>query len=223
MAYLRMSEATLFQRLRADAGGHWQNYVQHPFVLALGDGSLPREKFERFLVQDYLFLIQYARAYLLLAYKLDEPEDMRAALDTAELLLNSEMPLHVQYCAGWGITEAQMAAAPQSLELLAYTRYVLEVGHAGDALDLLVALSPCIAGYAEIGAMLAPHMQPENLYAAWIEAYSGLDYTAQVNAALAMLERVGKARGAASRYSKLTEIFVTATKCEAAFWETGWR
>ena len=213
----------LFERLRADAGEVWQHYIRHPFVLALGNGTLDGAKFQNFLIQDYLFLIQYARAYLLLAYKLDDPADMRAAMATATVLLEEEMPLHVHYCAGWGISEPQMAAAPPSLELLAYTRYVLELGLAGDALDLMVALAPCIAGYAEIGAMLARDAMPDNPYKAWIETYAGPEYTASVAQTLAMLQRLADARGAEARYPKLLEIFTRATVCEAAFWETGWR
>jgi len=215
--------STLFERLRADNGNTWQGYIRHPFVLALGDGTLPREKFQKFLIQDYLFLIQYARAYLLLAYKLDDSADMRAAMATATVLLDAEMPLHVSYCAGWGISEPEMAAAPHSLELLAYTRYVLELGLSGDALDLMVALAPCIAGYAEIGTMLAETLAPDNPYKAWIETYTGAEYTNSVADALAIMERLAAAKGAEARYPRLKQIFGLATQCEAAFWETGWR
>src|SRR5271163_949136 len=186
---------SLFERLRDDASESWRRYIRHPFVLALGDGSLARAKFQNFLIQDYLFLIQYARAYMLLAYKLDDPAEMRAAMATATVLLDVEMPLHVRYCADWGISEPQMAAAPPSLEMLAYTRYVLELGLAGDALDLMVALAPCIAGYAEIGAALAPGLTAENPYGAWIRTYTGHDYTHSVAAALGMMERLAAARG----------------------------
>ncbi len=219
-----MTAATpFFDRLRADAAAPWSRYMRHPFVQALGDGILPRENFRDFLIQDYQFLIQYARAYMLLAYKLDEPADMRAALATADVLLTGELPLHVRYCAGWGVSEAEMQAAPASLEMIAYTRYVLELGHAGDPLDLMVALAPCIAGYAEIGARLNVGLRPENPYAAWIETYAGPEYRQSVAEALAMLERLALSRGGAARYDALQKIFAQATECEAAFWETGWR
>ncbi|HVE21861.1 MAG TPA: TenA family protein [Acidocella sp.] len=218
-----MTVTPFFDRLRADAAGPWARYVQHPFVLALGDGSLSERKFREFLVQDYLFLIQYARAYVLLAYKLDEPADMRAALTTADALLTGEMPLHVRYCAGWGLDEAQMRAAPAALEMIAYTRYVLELGQAGDALDLMVALAPCIAGYAEIGAMLNEGLCPGNPYTDWIAAYAGPDYNRSVAEAMAMLERLAVSRGGAARYDALLNRFIQATECEAAFWEIGWR
>jgi thiaminase (transcriptional activator TenA) len=222
-SFVGMTDTPFFDRLRADTAGPWSRYIRHPFVLALGDGSLAEQKFKNFLVQDYLFLSQYARAYVLLAYKLDEPDDMRAALATADALLTGEMPLHVRYCAGWGLAEAQMRAAPAALEMIAYTRYVLELGQAGDALDLMVALAPCIAGYAEIGAMLNEQLRPGNPYADWIAAYAGPEYNRSVAEAMAMLERLALRRGGAARYDALLSIFAQATECEAAFWEIGWR
>ncbi len=218
-----MTSHTLFTQLRDDAALAWTRYTRHPFVLALGDGTLPREKFQAFLIQDYLFLIQYARAYMLLAYKLDALADMRAAMATAAALLEDELPLHISYCAGWGISEAEMQAAPASLELIVYTNYVLECGHSGDALDLMVALAPCIAGYGEIAATLAPRMAPANPYKPWVETYTGAEYRAAESASLALLERLARARASPARYPQLLKIFTQATICEAAFWETGWR
>jgi thiaminase/transcriptional activator TenA len=213
----------LFETLRAGAGENWERYIRHPFVQALGQGDLPQAGFRNFLIQDYLFLLQYARAYMLLAYKLSDPEDMKAALATAKALLETELPLHVAYCASWGIDEAEMRAAPASLEMLAYTRYVLELGLAGDALELMVALAPCIAGYAEIGANLAPQLAADHPYKAWIETYTGAEYLESVAQALAMLDRVAAARGVEARLPALQAIFTQATVLEAAFWQTGWR
>ncbi|MBU6449319.1 MAG: thiaminase II [Rhodospirillales bacterium] len=214
--------AALFARLREGAGAAWRDYVRHPFVEALADGSLKREAFRNFLIQDYLFLIQYARAYALLAYKLEDLPDIQAALETAKALIETEMPLHVEYCAGWGVSEPEMRAAPPALEMLAYTRYVLEVGFTGDALELLAALAPCIAGYAEIGAWAAAQTAPANPYGDWINTYTGDEYLQAVNASLAMIDRAAATSGAEARLPRLQAIFTQATKLEAAFWNTGW-
>ncbi len=214
--------AVLFERLREGAGAAWHDYVRHPFVEALADGSLKPEAFRNFLIQDYLFLVQYARAYALLAYKLEELPDIQAALETAKALIETEMPLHVAYCAGWGISEAQMRAAPPALEMTGYTRYVLDVGCTGDALDLLAALAPCIAGYAEIGAWAAAKADPANPYIDWIKTYTGQEYAESVKASLAMIDRVGAVLGGKARLPRLQAIFIQATRLEAAFWNTGW-
>ncbi len=60
----------LLATLRVDCGD-WLAYVDHEFVRGLADGSLPEPSFRHYLVQDYLFLIHFARAYALAAYKLE--------------------------------------------------------------------------------------------------------------------------------------------------------
>jgi thiaminase/transcriptional activator TenA len=115
---------------------------------------LPEECFRHYLEQDYLFLIHFSRAWALAVYKSDTLADMRAATSTLDAILNYEMELHVKYCAGWGLKEQEMERANEAKANMAYTRYVLERGLAGDVLDLHVALAPCVIGYAVIGKNL---------------------------------------------------------------------
>jgi thiaminase/transcriptional activator TenA len=216
----------LFGRLRRDAGEAWERYVAHPFVVALGRGTLPQPAFQHYLKQDYLFLIHFARAYALAAYKSDTLADLRAAAASVSNIADVEMPLHVKYCAEWGLTEAQMQAEPEDLETMAYTRFVLERGMAGDRLDLDCALIPCVVGYAEVAQRLRADpgtVLQGNPYAVWIEAYSGPEYRQVAAGAIANLDRMGAARGAEARYASLLANFTAATRLEEAFWEMGWR
>ena len=211
----------LYARFVAACPEDWRRYTEHEFVAALADGSLAEEAFRRYLIQDYLFLIHFARAYALAVYKADNLADMRTAAATINALLDIEMKLHVDYCAGWGLSEAEMAAAPEEPATVAYTRYVLETGMAGDALDLAVALAPCVIGYGEIGAALAADpatSKDNNPYRDWIEMYSGDDYLEVASAATAQLDRLAEVRLTPARFAPLAAIFRTATCLEAAFW-----
>lgn len=215
----------LFGRLRRDAGAHWHDYVGHRFVRALGDGTLPEAAFAHFLKQDYLFLIHFARAYALAGFKSGTLAELRAAAASVSAIVDVEMPLHVAYCQGWGLSEAQMAAEPEALETMAYTRFVLERGLSGDRLDLDVALAPCVVGYGEAVALLLeqPGTRREgNPYAAWMDAYAGAEYQALVASCIDNLDRQGMARGAEARYPDLLASFVAATRLETAFWDMGW-
>jgi len=218
-------EKGLFGRLRRDAGAAWTDYVRHPFVLGLGDGSLPKPAFQHFLKQDYLFLIHFARAYALAAYKSDTLADLRAASASVAAIVDVEMPLHIAYCAEWGLSEAAMEAEPEALETMAYTRFVLERGLAGDRLDLEAALIPCVVGYGEAVQHLLDDpatVLQGNPYAAWMEAYASDEYRAVASAAIDTLERLAAARGGEARYASLLATFVAATRLEAAFWDMGW-
>lgn len=145
----------IFDRLKAAAPTEWARYVDHSFVRQMGQGSLAETAFRTYLVQDYLFLIQFARAWALAAYKSRRPSDIRAAQAGLAAILD-ETDLHVRLCARWGLSKADIEAAPEHQATVAYTRFVLDCGAAGDLLDLHVALSPCVIGYAEIGRALSP-------------------------------------------------------------------
>jgi len=214
----------LFDQLKTGCAEDWERYTGHAFVRQLGAGSLPQAAFRHYLIQDYLFLIQFARAYALAVYKSDTLTDMRQAAAGMSAILDIEMGLHVQFCEGWGLTEADMAAAPEASACMAYTRFVLERGMAGDLLDLHAALAPCIVGYAEIAARLAadPETRMEgNPYAAWIEMYAGDDYQEVAQSEKHFLDDLMARRGGPGRMASLSQTFASATRLEVDFWQMG--
>lgn len=214
----------LFDALKARCKDDWNAYVTHAFVRALGDGSLPRANFEHYLKQDYLFLVHFARAYALAIYKSPTLADMRIAKNTLAALLDEEISLHTTFCAAWGISEAQMLSEPEATANMAYTRYVLETGNAGDLLDLHAALVPCVIGYAEVARWLIGQSTTQlegNPYRAWIEMYASEDYQSVASAASAQLDDLGARLGGNARIDRLSRIFHDATRLEIGFWQMG--
>ena len=214
--------ARLFDQLRTHAGAAWQDFVAHPFVLGLADGSLPQASFRHYLSQDYLFLIHFARAYALAAYKADNLADIRAASAGLNAIVHTEMALHVKYSAAWGLTEAEMAAVPEASATMAYTRYVLEKGLQGDLLDLYTALAPCIVGYAEIARTIREGATAANPYAEWIETYAADDYQALAQDHITTLDRLWQSRAGGGRFDALATTFSQATRLEVDFWHMGY-
>jgi thiaminase/transcriptional activator TenA len=215
---------SLFEKLREANRAVWDSYVDHDFVRQLGAGTLPEKAFRFYLVQDYLFLIQFARAYALAAYKADTLEDARQAARSMSIILDDEMSLHVKFCAGWGLTIDDMLNVPEAPQCMAYTRFVLEAGQAGDILDLQVALAPCVVGYAEVANRLlaSPATKLDgNPYRAWIEAYAGEDYQKVASAAVAQLDRLYARRAGPGRDASLVRLFGGASRLEADFWQMG--
>ena len=97
---------SFLERLKTEASAEWRAYTEHPFTDGLADGSLAEAAFRRYLVQDYLFLIEFARAYALCVYKSPTLADMREAAAALSAILDVEMDLHVKLCAGWGLSPA---------------------------------------------------------------------------------------------------------------------
>lgn len=217
---------SFFRRLKAHAADTWSRYTLHPFTIGMGDGTLPAAAFRHYLVQDYLFLIEFARAYALAVYKAPTLADMREGAAGLAAILDVEMALHVKLCGAWGLSPEELEHAPPEPETLAYTRYVLDAGMRGDLLSLKVALSPCVIGYAEIAGRLAaaPSGQdPHNPYRVWIAEYSGDGYREVAEAAEAHLDRLADRYVTPAREAELLAIFREATRLEADFWEMGWR
>jgi thiaminase/transcriptional activator TenA len=214
----------LFRRLVAAAGHAWPAYTRHEFVLRLASGDLPEAAFRRYLVQDYLFLLHFARAWGLAVYKSDTLAEMRRAAGLVAATLDVEIGLHIEYCRGWGLSEAAMAAEPEALETVAYTRFVLDRGLAGDRLDLEVALAPCVVGYAEIATERMADRATRrggNPYREWLEMYAGEEYQTLAREAAAALDEQFARRGGEGRFPALTAAFMTATRLEADFWQMG--
>ena len=207
------------------AAPEWDAFVRHPFVAGLGDGTLPRQAFLHYLVQDYLFLIHFARAWALAVVKADTLDEMRAAAATVDALVNHEMRLHVRTCAEAGIAQARLAEAEEAPGNMAYTRYVLEAGFSGDFLDLMAALAPCVLGYGEIGARLGREASYD-AYRGWIDTYAGEEYQklcrdvgGLIDGALA--RRLGPDFTETPRWARLGRRFADATRLEVGFWDMG--
>ncbi|MTH78320.1 thiaminase II [Paracoccus aestuariivivens] len=221
-----MSYGQAFELWRQASQPDWDAYTHHPFVEGLRDGTLPRADFLTYLVQDYLFLINFSRAWALAVVKAGDLDEMRACSATVHTLLDHEMSLHVQTCSAAGIDIEAMVNTPEAMTNIAYTRYVMDAGLSGDFLDLLAALMPCVLGYGEIGLRLARDCVPDTPYREWIDTYAGADYQTACAEAGALLDsairkRLGNQPEASPRWAMLTKRFATATRLEVAFWDLG--
>ena len=214
----------LFNRLKSDCLPDWKSYAEHDFVEQMGDGTLAKASFQHYLVQDYLFLIQFARAYALAVYKSRNLSEMRACMEGLKAILDTEMQLHLKLCAEWGLDAVEIENTPEAKSTIAYTRYVLEAGQAGDILDLFVALSPCMIGYAEIGERLSKisnGRSDDNPYTVWISEYASAGYQEVAQGAGNLLDNLAETSFTEARYPRLLELFRQATRLEADFWTMG--
>ena len=140
------------------------------------------------------------------------------------------MALHIEYCARWGISESDLESWPEDDANRLYTRYVLDQGLTGDLLDLLVALSPCSLGYADIGARLLADPKTKlsgNLYRDWIELHGSPEFQEGAIAMRLYLDRVAQRRGVSGdvrrnqRWASLSTNFRNAIRLEINFWKMG--
>ena len=213
---------------RAGCPDPWHDYTHHAFVEGLRTGRLLHASFMHYLVQDYVFLVHFARAWSLAVVKAETLDEMKVCAGTVGALINHEMALHVKTCAATGIEEATLYDAVEAFENLAYTRYVMDAGLQGDFLDLMAALAPCCFGYGEIGTRLALSAAPDTPYRDWINTYSDAAYQTVMGSVGQMMDnaiarRLGSEPTTSARWAHLQARFTTATRLEIAFWDMGLR
>lgn len=202
----------------------WASYLKHPFITGLADGTLPKEKFKYYMIQDYLYLYQYAKVFALGAVKTEDHDLMRFFSELMNGTLNGEMQIHKAYMKRLGITALDIKNARQALPNSAYTSYMLKIGYEGDALDILIAVLACSWSYAFIGAAVAENAGSlaHPFYGEWVEGYSCEDYINSNNQLIDSINRLGE-EISDERFERLKEIFVNCSRFEAMFWDMAWQ
>ncbi len=215
---------TTSQRLHQAARPIWEACHAHPFVTGIGDGTLDPEKFRYFLLQDYLYLFDYARVFALGVVKARDPELMRTFSANVDAILGGEMKIHRAYMARLGITEEQVFAVRPALANTSYTNYMLSAAFAGGTAEIVAAILSCSWSYAEIGARLAeqnPASLEHPFYGEWVQGYAGEEYQ-QTNAALIALMDALAEGCSEEQYKRLEEIFLNCSRYELGFWDMAW-
>ena len=218
-----MAEKTVSTRLREAAAPIWDACMKHPFVTGIGDGSLPVEKFRYYMLQDYLYLFDYAKVFALGVVKAKAPALMRTFAKNVDAILDGEMNIHRAYMRRLGITEAQVAEVMPALDNISYTHYMLAVADQGGPMEIVAAILACSWSYAEIGQVLAkiPGAAEHPFYGEWIRSYATDEY-AQTNRALIELMDELAEGASEAQIGALTDIFVRCSRYELAFWDMAW-
>lgn len=214
---------TVCEKMHAAAAPVWEKCLAHPFVTGIGDGTLDVEKFKHYMLQDYLYLFDYARVFALGVVKARDPELMRTFAKNVDAILGGEMKIHRAYMKRLGITEEEVFAVQPALDNLSYTHYMLAVANAGTPAEIVASILACSWSYAEIGQALGkiPGAADHEFYGEWIRGYMGEDYAKTNDALIDLMNELAKDASPA-QIERLTEIFVMCSRYELGFWDMAW-
>lgn len=196
--------------------------VRHPFLKGLTDGSLPRESFQFYAIQDALYLREFARALSIAAARAPEDDWIVMFNEHAAGALKVERALHESFFRVFGLAPEQVAATPLAPTTLAYTSYLLSVAYAAPFHETLAALLPCYWIYWEVGKELERGGSPDPLYARWIGTYASAEFGGLVRAVLDATEVVAANIQSHERQAMRRHFLITS-RYEWMFWEMGYR
>jgi thiaminase/transcriptional activator TenA len=210
-------------RLHDAAASVWEACLRHPFVTGIGDGTLDMEKFRYFMLQDYLYLFDYARVFALGVVKARDPELMRVFAANVDAILGGEMKIHRAYMKRLDITEEQVFSIKPALANLSYTNYMLSVAQTGGPMEIVASILACSWSYAEIGQALAaiPGAAEHPFYGEWIRGYASEEYAATNQALIELMDSLAADAGE-EQLAYLTDVFVNCSRYELGFWDMAW-
>jgi thiaminase (transcriptional activator TenA) len=196
--------------------------LAHPFIKGLTDGTLPAESFAFYVVQDALYLRQYASALAAVASRAPRPAAMRMFARHAADAVAVERELHSTLLPALGISAAAAAAAEPAPTNLAYTSYLLSTIRGGTYAEGIGAVLPCYWIYWEVGKELARQGSDDPRYQRWIDTYGGDDFGAVVREVIAEADATGLILSDAER-ALVQRHFRTTSRYEWMFWDMGYR
>jgi len=195
--------------------------LRHPFLKELSEGTLRREAFAFYMIQDAHYLREFSRALNITASKAPR-QDWAALLSThAADTLRYERQLHESVFKEYGISETQVQATEPAPEAFAYTSFLVANAHTGSFGESLAALLPCYWIYWEVGKELKKRGSTDPVYQRWIETYSAPGYGEAVREVLSILDEAAKETSPAEK-QKMKENFRRTSRYEWMFWDSAY-
>ena len=202
--------------------GIYAEILAHPFLTGLTDGTLAEECFRFYVLQDALYLREYARALSLAGVRSPDEDALVMFNEHSAGAITVERSLHEGFLMDLVVTQDEAEETEASPTTLAYTSFLLRSATLGDYPEVLGAVLPCYWIYWEVGKALLERGSPNPRYRKWIETYGGGEFGALVEAVLDLTDRVCEDLNA-SQKARVREAFVTTSRYEWMFWDAAWR
>ena len=208
------------EHLRKIAQPIWNAQLKHPFVIQLGDGTLPERKFKYYILQDARFLGDLARVFSAAAQKAPDSESALRFNKLAEETIIVERSLHESYGKQWKMTAKQMTSVPMAPTNFAYTRHMLAVAATGSACEITVVALPCAWIYCVVGKHLLRKGPPakNHPYRNWLMLYASPEFAEVQKWMRKKVDQWAKDAGPAEK-KRMEEAFIISSRYEWMFWD----
>lgn len=198
----------------------WEDYLKHPFIKEIGEGTLPKEKFLAYLIQDYLYLKEFVRVFAMGVVKANTIEEMKLFDSGIGGSIEDETATHIKYMEELGVMSCDAEKYPLSITNTSYTSYMQSVALTSGLKEIVMATLPCTWSYYYIGKHLAENYKDnlgENYYGEWIKSYSSPEFSKVVEKWINYTNEICKNLNEKEKQS-LNDIFTKASIYEMDFW-----
>jgi thiaminase (transcriptional activator TenA) len=200
----------------------YDGILAHPFLRGLTDGTLTEECFRFYVLQDAIYLREYARALSLAGVRSPDESALVMFNEHSAGAITVERSLHEGFLTDLGVSREEAEATEASPTTLAYTSFLLRTATLGDYPEVLGAVLPCYWIYSEVGKAMLDKGSPNPRYQKWIDTYGGEEFGALVEAVLDLTDKTCEDLNPAQK-ARVMETFVTTSRYEWMFWDAAWK
>ncbi|MBN1682316.1 thiaminase II [Candidatus Bathyarchaeota archaeon] len=210
--------------LREKSSHIWKQILKHPFIREMVDGTLPIEKFQYYIIQDYGYLLEFVKCLGIAITKAEKFDHMIYASNLVQGCITYEASMLEKISSELKIPfkkNGEINLAPTNFS---YTRHLLTVAYSGTFYENISALLPCMWSYKIIGEEKKPLIKSNvnKHYREWIEAYASPNYDNLVKVYLNIIDEAGEVTGKMIR-KKMFDNFIISSNYEYFFWDMAYK
>ena len=202
------------EELMAEAQPIWERIFSHPFLREIKDGTLPLEKFQYYLGQDYLYLEGFGRTVAMTLAK--SPDSALMEELSLRVLTPIERPLHHKLVSEAGLSMEDVKKVQRSPTNTGYVNHMLVTASLHGLGPAAASLLPCPWTYHLLREELGPSEHP--LYSQWTAFYVAGLLENSVQAWRSFVDRMAESAGD-QELEAMRQAFLTSSRYEFMFWD----
>jgi thiaminase/transcriptional activator TenA len=209
--------------LRRRADKIWRAIYAHPFLRELHAGTLPAGRFTYFILQDYVYLLDFAQVLCLGGAKSPDIRTLEIFARHALGAVEVERSFHAGFGKEIGLSPERLEETAAGPVTRAYIDHLQAVARGGTLKELVAAVLPCYWIYGDIGKRLfGGRPRRPRIYREWIELYASEEFWRPVREQIALADELGAHAGADERRVMIRH-FLSSSRYEYLFWEQAYR
>ena len=216
-----MSEQTFVQQLVQESLPVWEKCLHSEFLTHLADGTLDEACFKGYIVEDSLYLREYAKVFAWGMTKAKDMQTIRTYYSLLSFVNESEDAARLHYLKHFGLTDEGIQSLPLRPENRAYVDCMINAAKNGEGeAECIMACLPCMLSYGWIFQKMldrSPAVR-DTLYGPLVQDYAGPGYADACRAWAAYAEKVCTGLSP-ERAARCRAIFHDCSVHELHFWE----
>ena len=201
----------------------YQAILKMPFVKELEAGSLNKQVFQHYMIQDAIYLGEFARVLAIASAKAPQAEMQLQFANSVREAIVVERSLHEDFFADFGINPTDALQVEPSPTCLNYTNFLIATAYQYSFAVTVAAVLPCFWIYLEVGKHIYQQANATaNPYQKWIDTYVDPEFEASVNYVIEVADKTAQT-ASSQELELMNRVFYRASQFEWMFWDSAYR